>query len=237
MIPESVRVAVLAQTPEETALLAEMLDAAGLRPQRYDTLPSLLADSSRCDLALIALSALGHTPHRTLANLRAASEQKLPLLLIADAPVDENLLASLLDEDDDYLLKPVRRAELVTRLRVQAKRAWPHHPAWSGIELDGFIFDPHLLCATTGTRTVELTHKEFELALLLLQNLGRPLSRAYLLERLWPEDAGQASRTLDTHVSRVRNKLGLRPENGYRLSPVYSFGYLLERLAPAAADG
>jgi DNA-binding response OmpR family regulator len=79
-------------------------------------------------------------------------------------------------------------------------------------------------------QSVELTQKEFDLALLFFRNIGRPLSRAYIREAVWASDAEIASRTMDTHVSRVRSKLLLRPENGFRLAPVYSYGYRLEQL-------
>jgi DNA-binding response OmpR family regulator len=77
---------------------------------------------------------------------------------------------------------------------------------------------------------IDVTHKEFNLALLFFRNLGRPLSRAYIHESIWVRETAVPSRTMDTHVSRVRNKLRLRPENGFRLVPVYSYGYRLEKL-------
>ena len=75
-----------------------------------------------------------------------------------------------------------------------------------------------------------MTQKEFSLALLFFRNIGRPLSRAYIHESVWVRENDVPSRTMDTHVSRVRNKLHLRPENGFRLVPVYSYGYRLEKL-------
>jgi DNA-binding response OmpR family regulator len=78
---------------------------------------------------------------------------------------------------------------------------------------------------------VDLTQKEFDLALLFFRNLGRPLSRAYILEAVWARDIEIPSRTMDTHVSRIRTKLQLRPDNGFRLAPVYSYGYRLEQIA------
>jgi DNA-binding response OmpR family regulator len=73
---------------------------------------------------------------------------------------------------------------------------------------------------------------------LLFSRLGELLSRKYLQESVWGGQADVVSRTLDTHISRLRVKLDLRPENGYRLSSVYSLGYRLEALTQrgGAAD-
>ena len=84
--------------------------------------------------------------------------------------------------------------------------------------------------------TVTLTAKEFELAATLFRNLHRPLSRAYLLEMVWGRNPDLPTRTLDAHISRIRAKLGLRPERGFRLIPVYSYGYRLEAIEPGASE-
>jgi DNA-binding response OmpR family regulator len=77
--------------------------------------------------------------------------------------------------------------------------------------------------------SIELTHKEFELALFLFRNIGRLLSRSHILESVWGQSAQLNTRTVDTHISRIRNKLDLVPERGWRLSGVYHHGYRLER--------
>jgi DNA-binding response OmpR family regulator len=71
-------------------------------------------------------------------------------------------------------------------------------------------------------------------ALTLFRNLNRALSRSYLLDTIWGSDPDLSSRTLDMHISRVRSKLNLRPDAGFRLTPVYSYGYRLERIEATA---
>jgi len=66
---------------------------------------------------------------------------------------------------------------------------------------------------------------------MLFDNLDKILSREYLLRHIWNVSAAVQSRTVDTHISRVRSKLNLRPENGWRLSSVYHYGYRLEQVA------
>ena len=86
---------------------------------------------------------------------------------------------------------------------------------------------------------VSLARKEFELALFMFRNMGRLMSRAHLLEAVWSSEVGEAvevsSRTLDTHVSRLRSLLRLQPEHGYRLVSVYRQGYRLEAVTSTAA--
>ena len=69
----------------------------------------------------------------------------------------------------------------------------------------------------------------------LFRNIGRLLSRGHMLEAVWGRTANLATRTVDTHVSRVRSKLNLRPESGFRLVPTYNYGYRLEQLDDEAA--
>jgi DNA-binding response OmpR family regulator len=75
---------------------------------------------------------------------------------------------------------------------------------------------------------VELKNREYELALFLFQNMGRLLSRDHLREIVWGQTADVMSRSLDTHISRLRTLLDLRPGNGYIVTAVYGVGYRFE---------
>lgn len=156
--------------------------------------------------------------------------------VIASISTSTGPLAALLQHGvTDYIVQPLRQHELALRLRLAMQRAYPDRYNAAPAVFGDYVFDEtnHLL--SIKSQPVELTHKEFALALLLFRHLNRPLSRAFIVEKIWSRELEVSSRTVDTHVSRIRSKLGLKPDNGFRLVPVYSFGYRLEQLhAPAS---
>jgi len=77
---------------------------------------------------------------------------------------------------------------------------------------------------------IELTTRQFQLALVLFRNQGRLLSRTYLLETVWGLNAQVQTRTLDIHVSQLRSVLNL-PAHGWRITSVYAHGYRFEPLS------
>jgi DNA-binding response OmpR family regulator len=155
----------------------------------------------------------------------------MPILLLASSAEEDAVVAAMRAGAVDYLVKPVRRSELALRVRILLKRAYPDQVAAEKIAFRQYTFEEHNGRVTIAGQPIELTRKEFDLSLLFFRNIGRPLSRAYLMEAIWSHDTGIPSRTLDTHVSRVRSKLALGAENGFRLVPVYSYGYRLEQIA------
>ncbi|CFN14555.1 two-component response regulator [Bordetella pertussis] len=79
--------------------------------------------------------------------------------------------------------------------------------------------------------------KEFELAQLFFRNVGRLISRDVLAESVWNREIPATSRTLDTHLSNIRQKLQLRPQNRVRLSSSYALGYRLELVSDPQPQG
>ncbi|TMS59153.1 response regulator transcription factor [Imbroritus primus] len=162
----------------------------------------------------------------------------LPVVFMTSRATESDIVEALGYGADDYMVKPLRQAELIARVEALARRAYPAtKPAALVPEvLAGYTFDARRNSVTFRGETVSLTQKEFELALILFRNISRPLSRSYLHEIIWGRDHDIPSRTMDTHISRIRTKLELRPDNGFRLFPVYSYGYRLELVdsAPCA---
>ncbi|WP_293971067.1 response regulator transcription factor [Sphingomonas sp.] len=166
---------------------------------------------------------------------RAHLDGPMPILFLTSR-VDEGDIVQALDAGaDDYVAKPVRGGELIARVNALLRRSYPA-PAKDIERFDNHVFDHRSGSVSIGGEQVALTPKEFELGLLLFRNLDRAMSRSYMMDAVWGHDPDLLTRTLDVHVSRVREKLRLRPALGYKLVPVYSYGYRLEKIDPAAGE-
>lgn len=156
-------------------------------------------------------------------------ENSPPALMLTSRSAEEDIVAGLNAGADDYVIKPVPVAVLLARVDALARRAYPLLP--ERVEVFGdYSFDTGVATLTIANQPVNLTAKEFALALMLFRNVHRALSRAYLFEALWGLNPDVPTRTLDVHISNVRAKLNLRPANGYKLAPIYAYGYRLEAL-------
>lgn len=242
------RIAVFDPAPAQSDLICQALDTAGHACQPFRRGAELLSHLRRdgCDLLIFNWRLSEPAAADLLRRARAQLAAGAPVLFLTDGADEDEIVAGLDAGGADYLVGPLRRAELVARVQAQLRRAYPARHGGEQFECGRYLFHirPERAAHERPGRllrdgaALDVTHKEFQLALLFFRNLGRPLSRAYIQEAVWPHDQaepqaepeGLPSRTLDTHVSRVRNKLGLKPENGFRLAPVYSYGYRLEQL-------
>jgi DNA-binding response OmpR family regulator len=223
------RIAVLNLDRSETELICAVLDAAGHACERHRDGKSLLEQLAGAGFDLLLIDGQAGDGIALLGRVRAAAA-RLPIMYLAGRSGDDEIVPALEAGADDYIVKPLRRRELALRVRAQLKRAYPQASETQQQSFGAYAFETPSGRLTLDGKTVEVTQKEFELALLFFRHLDRPLSRAYIQEAIWPGQP-DTGRSVDTHVSRVRSKLGLRPENGFRLAPVYSYGYRLERLA------
>lgn len=168
------------------------------------------------------------------ADLMRKAREKLndnaPVLFMTTASGEDDIVAGLDAGAEDYMIKPLRRSEMVARVQALLRRAFPTQNGAEQLQFGQYVFETRPGRLLMDGNVLDVTHKEFYLALLFFRNIGRPLSRAYIHEAVWIRETDVPSRTMDTHVSRVRNKLQLKPENGFRLVPVYSYGYRLEKL-------
>lgn len=158
-----------------------------------------------------------------------------PVIMVTSRTEPTDIVTALQAGADDYIVKPFDPNVLLARVSALVRRAYPASPKVEGKEvLFGATFDTSLCSVNLHGRDVVLTSKEFGLALALFRNMHRAMSRTHLLETVWGRNPDLPTRTLDVHVSRLRTRLGLRPEEGFRLTPVHSFGYRLEVMEPSS---
>lgn len=152
------------------------------------------------------------------------------ILMMTDGAAKADIAAALHAGADDYIVKPEDRGVVEARITALLRRGAGRKAMDGNVQIFGrYGFDQKNQAASLDGYDIALTAKEFALALLFFQNEQRPLSRSYLLDAIWNSVAELPSRTLDMHVSRIRAKLRLTPENGFRLFTVFGYGYRLER--------
>lgn len=228
------KVALLDDDQDHNALVASVLDPAGFSCASFAQPSVFLAELPRQDFDLVILdwSMPELSGVETLKRLRENPAAAPPVLLLTRRAEEADLVAGLNAGADDYIVKPVQPAVLLARVNAVARRIH-RPPVLPRTEQHGpYRLDPGAQTASWNGHVETLTPKEFQLASMLFNNLSHPLSRAYLLRRIWGQRPDLETRTLDAHVSRLRTKLGLRPSNGFRLSTVYGFGYRLETCEP-----
>ncbi|MGB6053800.1 MAG: response regulator transcription factor [Burkholderiaceae bacterium] len=227
------RIAVLDDDRSQTDLVCQVLTSAGHQCYPFQSGKEMLNQLRResYDMLIIDWQVPDLDGAEVLRWAREKLPPNLPVLFMTSRSGEDDIVAGLAAGADDYMIKPIRRGELVARVQALLRRAYPNQTAVEQLTFGNYMFEVRTGRLTMNGTQVDLTQKEFDLALLFFRNLGRPLSRAYILEAVWARDIEIPSRTMDTHVSRVRTKLQLRPDNGFRLAPVYSYGYRLEQIS------
>lgn len=163
-----------------------------------------------------------------LTDLRAVTSGFTRVIMVTSRSDKDDVARALNSGADDYIVKPESEAIIKARMDAVLRRGTATTMSRI-IEIDDFKFDRLTDTVSFGDERVDLSNKEFALAQLLLENPHKPLSRVYLLQKVWNSAADLSTRTLDVHVSKVRLKLQLRPERGYRIVPIAGYGYRLER--------
>jgi len=223
------RIAILEDDPSQSELMSHWLNCAGYETMVFATGEQLLSDLHAeafggllLDWNMPDISGL-----EVLRSVRQ-SNPSLPVLFCSIRSSEQDVAKALREGADDYLVKPLRQVELLERLQTVLRR-YRRVPEAMPARIDPFEIDVAGAVITRAGRPIHLAAKDFDLALLFLRNIGRLLHRSEIREAVWPK-LPVASRTMDTHVCRIRAKLMLTEEHGWRLAAVYRHGYRLERM-------
>lgn len=233
------RIAMLEDDPDQSELVGLWLEDAGHTVNAHaagnDFLRAIRRDSH--DVYLLDWVVPDLSGIDVLRKLRKELLDNTPTIITTVKDEERSVVRALREGADDYVVKPIRRAELMARVEAIHRRATGGASTANEIDSAPYELDKGRKQAALNGEPISLTNREFDLAMFLFSNPGKILSRAHILEAIWGIDNDNVStRTVDTHMSRLRKKLKLGPDNGWKLTSVYQHGYRFENLASAPAS-
>jgi two-component system response regulator RegX3 len=231
------RIAILEDDPDQLALLSRWLSNAGHQVHGYLLGHEILKHAGResFDLFVLDWEVPDISGVDVLRRIRANLSKSVPILFVTVRDTEEDIVYALDAGADDYMIKPAKQNEMLARVGALLRRAYPRKEE-TQLLFPPYEFDTQLGAARINGEPVELTPKEFELATLFFRNVDRLISRLHLQEAVWGRGVELATRSVDTHVSNVRKKLGLRGDHGYRIAAIYNYGYRLKLIPKEVAQ-
>jgi len=159
--------------------------------------------------------------------IRDVQKSDVPIMVITNKSLEADVVAAFNAGADDYMIKPIRSTELLVRAKALLRRRAVGDMSPT-IDVGPYHIDFRSRLAYLSGSEIDLTEREFSIVEYLFRNIGAAVSRDSLVKFIWGRDLNSMSRTVDSHVSRIRRKLDLRRGNGIRLISIYSYGYRLE---------
>ena len=229
------KIASLEDDLDQARRIQQVLTAAGYACTSYHQSRDLLAAlrTETYDLVLLDWHLPDIDGDDVVRWLRAHIGARIPVIFLTNRSAEDDLVEGLRAGADDYIVKPMRPLELLARVAALLRRSQIAEPVDQTIDVARYRVDPTARTVSLDDVAISLAPKEFELALLFFRNVGRLMSRDVLAECVWNREIPATSRTLDTHLSNIRQKLQLRPQHGVRLTSSYALGYRLELVSPS----
>lgn len=223
------RIAALDDDALQLDLIKQATEAMGHVCHTHLTGAALMREMRRetFDLLIVDWHLPDTTGPEVVRWVRENVGKQLPILFVTNRQEERDIVEGLGSGADDFMVKPVRIGELNARVGALLRRAYPQSTS-GALDFGRYKFYPESRSLEINGQPAELKNREYDLALFLFQNMGRLLSRDHLKEVIWGQGSDVLSRSLDTHVSRLRTQLDLRPVNGYFITAVYGVGYRFE---------
>lgn len=233
LVPEKVegetmaRILLVDDDPDILELVRFNLEAAGWEcltaadgPQAWR-----LLEEERLDLAILDIMMPGVSGLEILKRLRHDPElQRLPVIILTARGEEADRVIGFYLGADDYVTKPFSVRELVLRVQRMLERQEQIPPS-TVLRCNGIVVDVDRYKVTVDGEPVHLTTTEFNLLVCLLRNRRRVMTRDHLLSQVWGYRYTGTTRTVDTHVQRLRRKLG---RAAVCIATVREVGYKLE---------
>jgi len=225
-----VRVAIVEDDSEQSALIKVWIEELGNDCIIYedgDSFSQTFAKES-FDLLILDWMLPGMTGIEVLKHLRGNGDTTLPVLFVTAKEEEQDIVTALEAGADDYMCKPISKRETQARFKALVRRTLSGGEQ-TELNFTPFAVDLKARSVSLNDESITLTQKEYELILFLFRNEGRVISRGHLLQVVWGTNPQINTRTVDTHISRLRGKLKLNADDtGWELISIYQHGQLLK---------
>ena len=177
------------------------------------------------ELIILDIMMPGSDGLEVLKKLRSHAEYKdIPVIMATAKGTEMDKIGALNSGADDYLVKPFGVMEMVARVKAVLRRTAKEIPS-DDITVGDIILKEKEHKVIANGKKAELTHKEFEMLRLFMQNVGVVFTRDSLMSEIWGVDYVGETRTVDMHIKTLRHKLGA---SGAQIKTVIGVGYKLE---------
>ena len=176
------------------------------------------------DIALIILDVMMPKMDGWQVCREIRQSSKVPIIMLTAKDDERDELLGFDLGVDEYISKPFSPKILVARVEAILRRTGQNNPE-DVISAGGIVIDKAAHLATVDGKPMELSFKEFELLTYFLENQGIALSREKILNSVWNYDYFGDARTIDTHVKKLRSKMG---DKGEYIKTVWGMGYKFE---------
>lgn len=177
------------------------------------------------DIALVILDVMMPklNGYEVLRELRETS--KVPVIMLTAKTEEADELQGFQLGVDEYIAKPFSPKILVARVEAILRRSFPEEEGNAVLTAGAITLDKSAHIVSIDGKTVELSFKEFELLAYFMENSGMALSREKILSSVWDYDYFGDARTIDTHVKKLRSKMG---DYGEYIKTIWGMGYKFE---------
>jgi DNA-binding response OmpR family regulator len=182
------------------------------------------AKAERYDLIILDLMLPAMNGFTVLQRLRDSGRETPVLIMTALGTEDEKLRGFGLGADD-YIVKPTGLLEILARVKAILRRAPGAGAASTAVTVGDLVVDLDARTVRRGSAEIALRPREFDLLAALLRRRGKVVARADLLREVWGYASGTESRTVETHLAALRQRLGDDPTNPRYIATVRRAGY------------
>lgn len=183
-----------------------------------------LASKENFDLIILDLMLPGMDGMDVCRKLREAGSTT-PIIMLTARGAESDKIDGLESGADDYITKPFNLRELLARIKAILRRIQPDHSSLKEYKFGNVVLDFDKYSAMKNGQEVELSPREFEMMRVFIEHENEIVTREQFLQQVWGYTHFPATRTVDNHIVKLRQKLENDPENPQHIITIHRMGY------------